>query len=303
LLRIGVAGLLHPAAGYGVRRVSRGPSHHLVGDGYERSVPRAAVHPTKSSPRQQPCRIAAVVASLAFPSVLPVSPARLPGLSKNVANKFVGVLRRVDRLAPSHVDRPPSEEGGREWTPDDRDRRASTRSQGDRSHSGRRPKPSESSEVPFASAEADVKPPSAEARGGASHLSARRPPRWASSRSGVRALRALPPSCGACRSGYRGVGCPASASAAEAVAVDRRSGRGWRVRVSRACRSRFAGLDGGSVPAEAGPCRSGRVFGADRGRHRGTRGTKSPGSRSCLGPRDRLLGLPKQAFAGPAAAG
>jgi hypothetical protein len=52
--------------------------------------------PTKSSPRQQPCRIAAVVASLPLPSVLPVSPARSPGLTKYVANKFVGVLRRVE---------------------------------------------------------------------------------------------------------------------------------------------------------------------------------------------------------------
>jgi hypothetical protein len=43
LLRIGVAGLLRPAAGYGVRRVSRCPSHPLCGGGHEPSVPRAAV--------------------------------------------------------------------------------------------------------------------------------------------------------------------------------------------------------------------------------------------------------------------
>jgi hypothetical protein len=54
--------------------------------------------PTKSSPRQQPFRIAAVVASLPFPSILPVSPTRLPGTSKGVANKFVGVLR-LERTA------------------------------------------------------------------------------------------------------------------------------------------------------------------------------------------------------------
>jgi len=78
LLRIGVAGLLRPAAGYGVRRVSRCPSHPLYGDGYEPSVSRAAVHPTKSSPRQQPFRITAVVASLPLPSVLMVQPGDLP---------------------------------------------------------------------------------------------------------------------------------------------------------------------------------------------------------------------------------
>jgi hypothetical protein len=43
LLRIGAAGLLRPAAGYGVRRVSRCPSHPLCGGGHEPSVPRAAV--------------------------------------------------------------------------------------------------------------------------------------------------------------------------------------------------------------------------------------------------------------------
>jgi len=60
------------------------------------SVPRAADNPTKSSPRQQPCRITAVVASLPLPSVLPVSPTRFPGLSKYVANKFVGGFRRTE---------------------------------------------------------------------------------------------------------------------------------------------------------------------------------------------------------------
>jgi hypothetical protein len=92
LLRFGVAGLLRPAAGLRVRRVSRCPSHLLLEVGTNVPFP-APRFPTKSSPRQQPFRITAVVASLPFPSVLSVSPTRLPGSSKSVANKFVGALR------------------------------------------------------------------------------------------------------------------------------------------------------------------------------------------------------------------
>jgi hypothetical protein len=248
-------------------------------------------YPTKSSPRQQPFRIAAVVASLPLPSILPVSPTRLPGLSKYVANKFVGVLRRTDRLAPSRVDRPSSEEEEREWTPDDRGRRASPRSQRDRSHSGRRPKPSESSRVPFAPAEAGLKPPSAEARGGASHLSNLRPPRWASSRSGLRALRALPPSCDACRSRYRGAGCPASSSIAEATAVDCRSSQWLAGSDSRCLPKQVRGVRRvvRCLPKQVRAIRAGV-----RCRPKPTAGDPRDDladSRSCLLPRDRWVSI------------
>jgi hypothetical protein len=77
LLRVGVAGLLRPAAGSGVRRVSRRPPH-LRREWVEASVSRDADYPTKNSPRQQPFRITAVVASLSLPSVLRVALARIP---------------------------------------------------------------------------------------------------------------------------------------------------------------------------------------------------------------------------------
>jgi len=101
---------------------------------------------------------------------------RPPGLTLPVARDFDGRREQVRwRPSPrgSGLRRPlegrsPSEEEVREWTPDDRSRRASPRSRGDRSHRGRRPRPSESSRVPLASAEAGAKPPLAEAGGGAS---------------------------------------------------------------------------------------------------------------------------------------
>jgi hypothetical protein len=153
LLRIGVAGLLHPAAGYGVRRVSRCPSHRLCGDGYERSVPRAAVTlrrvPLVSSRAASlrslpPCR---------FPSVL------LPrGRSAAEATLAGGRSRRNPRGYLLH-----------------------------------RPKPVQ-----------DLPPPKL----GKAHslLPSHPPPKWGSPESGLRAPRALPPSCDTDRSRYRGVG-------------------------------------------------------------------------------------------------
>jgi hypothetical protein len=207
LLHIGVAGLLRPAAGYGVRRVSRCPSHHLVGDGYERSVPRAAVT-LRRVPLVSSC--AASLRSLPPCRYRPSSrshPPGRPGLRSTSRTSSLAFFAAWSRLAPFRVDRPSSEEEGREWTPDDRSRRASPRSQRDRSHSGRRPKPSESSRVPAASAEAGAGPPSAEAREGAVRTPFAPPTEVEFAKgSGMRAPRALPPSCDTGRSRYRGVG-------------------------------------------------------------------------------------------------
>lgn len=70
-LRDGPAGLLRPAAGHEVRRVSGlaapddvHPKACLVGN---RATVLAAVHPSKGSPRQQPYRITAAVALLPLP--------------------------------------------------------------------------------------------------------------------------------------------------------------------------------------------------------------------------------------------
>jgi len=76
-LRVVAAGLLRPAAGFEVRCVSRCPPR-LRRAWIEPPVPRNAVHPTKSSPRQQPFRITAAVASMLLPSFLRVARARVP---------------------------------------------------------------------------------------------------------------------------------------------------------------------------------------------------------------------------------
>jgi hypothetical protein len=54
LLRVGSAGLLRPAAGLGVRRVSRRLSDVPEGRRIGVPFPASRIHPTKSSPRQQP---------------------------------------------------------------------------------------------------------------------------------------------------------------------------------------------------------------------------------------------------------
>jgi hypothetical protein len=206
LLRVGAAGLLRPAAGSGVRRVSRRPSHPLCGDGYEPSVPRAAVDPAKSSPRQQPCRITAVVAFLPLPSILPVRPARLPGPSKYVANKFVGVPRLGVRLAPAPEGRLSSEEGSGVRTSRQPRSPGFPKARGDRSHRGRRPRSPESRGYlprrpkPVGNPHRP-KPVRALAGGSARHR-----PKPVVRRSRKRAPRALPPERGACRSGHRAAG-------------------------------------------------------------------------------------------------
>jgi hypothetical protein len=79
LLRTVAAGLLHPAPGLGVRRVAGRPSpatariRRSEGPAPERPFPRRG-HPSKGSPRQQPCRITAVVASLPLPRARPPGP-------------------------------------------------------------------------------------------------------------------------------------------------------------------------------------------------------------------------------------
>jgi hypothetical protein len=208
LLRIGAAGLLHPAAGYGVRRVSRGPPHHLEGGGCERSVPRAAVTlrrvPLVSS-RAASLRSSA---SLSLPSVLPVQPAILPkkkGGSGPPAVRTVG-LPRGRRVTGATL------AGGR-----------SRRIPG--GYLPLRPRPGR-----------NLHPP--------------------------KLVEAHP-----CflRVFHRG------------------GGRGGRD-AGASCPSEGPG------PAEAGRGPSGRVFGADRGRHRGARGTMGLDNRGC-----RASSLPERA--------
>jgi hypothetical protein len=81
LLRIGVAGLLHPAAGYGVRRVSRCPSHPLEGGGYERCR-----SPRRGTPYEE-FPSSAAVPHRCGRCLLDVS-VRPPGLTRPVARAF-----------------------------------------------------------------------------------------------------------------------------------------------------------------------------------------------------------------------
>jgi len=75
-LRTGAAGLLHPAPGPGVRRVSVGPHHHRArprpgAPWFGSSFPRRG-HPSKGFPRPQPYRITAALALVPLPSPDPV---------------------------------------------------------------------------------------------------------------------------------------------------------------------------------------------------------------------------------------
>jgi len=70
LLRTGAAGLLRPAPGLGVRRVSgpRTPARPPRGSvGLRGPFPRRGQHPSKGSPRQQPYRITAADALVSLP--------------------------------------------------------------------------------------------------------------------------------------------------------------------------------------------------------------------------------------------
>jgi hypothetical protein len=179
-----------------------------------------------------------------------------PGFRRTSRTSSLASFAARSRLAPFRVDRPSSEEERREWTSDGRSRRTSPRSQGDRSHSGRRPKPPESPRVPPASAEAGAEPPFAEARGGASVVPSRPPPRWRPFGSGLRAPRALRvvrclPKQVRCHPGgcsvptEAGIGGPAGrwGPAAEAVGLH-------RGRSAPTCRSRP--MRGRSQPERAG---------------------------------------------------
>jgi hypothetical protein len=85
-LRSEVAGLLHPAAGPGVRRVSRSrvpsesrPKRKLVG--VPRRSSRRSSHPSKKSPRLQPHHVTVAVAPLPLAPTTPgpLAPPPLPG--------------------------------------------------------------------------------------------------------------------------------------------------------------------------------------------------------------------------------
>jgi hypothetical protein len=70
-LRSEVAGLLHPAAGHGVRCVSRSPrprARHRRTDGGGRRTcrPRSAFHTPRRNPRRQPHHVTVAVAPLPF---------------------------------------------------------------------------------------------------------------------------------------------------------------------------------------------------------------------------------------------
>jgi hypothetical protein len=83
------AGLLHPTAEQDSLCFRRGATRCLTAPGPTRAFPTAHSHPSKLSPRWQPCRITATVASAAFADTLRASPVSRPTLACRAPTRTV----------------------------------------------------------------------------------------------------------------------------------------------------------------------------------------------------------------------